>query len=58
MNAIQNYDLFTLQCQIFGLRAFYPITKEKKRNKTNQLVQHIIKLSIQTLILDLFLLFV
>ena len=35
MNAIQNYDLFTLQCQIFGLRAFN--LSQKKKNATKQI---------------------
>ena len=44
MNAIQNYDLFTLQCQIFGLRAFNLSQKKKtQQNKSTSITYHQVK---------------
>ena len=47
MNAIQNYGLFTLQCQVFGLYAFnLSQTKNKtQQNKSTGTTYHQIKKS-------------
>ena len=44
MNAIQNYGLFTLQCQIFGLCAFKLSQKKKtQQNKSTSTTYHQVK---------------